>query len=181
MRDHELASVTTRHLFYRDDDPNRPSLENCVAYQWEEGTDTLAHRSARLRDDTILQWSAHVLERGARPARVLDVSCAYGNLLLKLNAFMGYDQEIHYTGIDIDDRGSRLRNAVRRIVGTLRELQESGFALQERWSTPVMSGSKWFDAHPFLLTGLIGLEAIHSKLQHPSWAHGVCLQLRKVP
>jgi ubiquinone/menaquinone biosynthesis C-methylase UbiE len=43
---------------------------------------------------------------------------------------------------------------------------------------PVMSGSSWFDRHPFLLSGLLGIEAIHEKLQRPSWAHGVVMRLR---
>lgn len=298
MAGDDLSFATAQRLLYRDDDPHRPSLENRVAYQWEAGTDTLGYRNARLRDDTILRWSASVLGRSVRPAEVLDIGCAYGNLLLMLNAYMGLDQQIHYAGIDIDDRGLAygqvfaeslegfancnfltqditaplpiesgtldlviaadvlehlpdmastvgeinrvLKSTGRLIISTpladsafkrlarranvltkgsinkayyrgkdaeldadgqpvmdvhagldhvsempydelVAMLRETGFALEQQQLTPVMSGSKWFDAHPFLLAGLIGLEAIHSRLQRPSWAHGICLQLRKIP
>jgi hypothetical protein len=42
-----------------------------------------------------------------------------------------------------------------------------------------MSGSAWFDEHPALLAGLLGLEALHMRLGFPSWAHGVCILLAK--
>jgi SAM-dependent methyltransferase len=44
---------------------------------------------------------------------------------------------------------------------------------------PVMSGSRWFDAHPFVLAALLAVEALHETVQLPSWAHGVCVELRK--
>lgn len=41
----------------------------------------------------------------------------------------------------------------------------------------VMSGSKWFDRHPFVLSALTLTEAVHGVLRRPSWAHAVCLRL----
>lgn len=43
---------------------------------------------------------------------------------------------------------------------------------------PIMSGSRWFDRRPFVLAGLLLLEAVHEKLQYPSWAHGVVIRLQ---
>ncbi len=43
---------------------------------------------------------------------------------------------------------------------------------------PIMSGSSWFDRHPFVLAALVALEAAHEKLQRPAWAHGVVMRLR---
>ena len=42
-----------------------------------------------------------------------------------------------------------------------------------------MSGSRWFDKHPFLLSGLVFVEAMHRVLQRPSWAHAVVLRLER--
>ena len=61
------------------------------------------------------------------------------------------------------------------------ELQDTiaaaGLRVADEQLMPVMSGSRWFDRHPFVLSGLLLVEAVHQKLQRPSWAHGICLRL----
>ena len=52
-----------------------------------------------------------------------------------------------------------------------------GLAVRRVEMMSVMSGSRWFDQHPFLLSFLLFLEAIHSVLRIPSWAHSICVQL----
>jgi ubiquinone/menaquinone biosynthesis C-methylase UbiE len=42
---------------------------------------------------------------------------------------------------------------------------------------PVMSGSRWFDRHGFILSGVLFVEALHDVLRLPSWAHSVCVKL----
>jgi SAM-dependent methyltransferase len=51
------------------------------------------------------------------------------------------------------------------------KLVSAGWNIQEVRLMSVMSGSGWFDEHPFLLSGLMLLEAIHRVLRRPSWAH----------
>jgi SAM-dependent methyltransferase len=280
-------------LLLRTDDPDRPSLENRVAFQFEGPHDTLGGRSARLRDATTIGWAAEGLERAERPARFLDVGCSYGNFQLMLDARMGRDPEISYVGMDIDERamqygidfaatipgyqncsfqvadltaklpfpdqsfdvilaadviehlpdvvavltelrrllrmggrlivstpvedsyfkvvaatanratGGRLNRSYYRGKGTelsadgrpimdvhaghdhisemgYRQLLEAGRraglgAVRER-PMSVMSGSEWFDRHPFLLAALFGLEAIHERVQAPRWGHGICVE-----
>jgi 2-polyprenyl-3-methyl-5-hydroxy-6-metoxy-1,4-benzoquinol methylase len=63
---------------------------------------------------------------------------------------------------------------------TLPELQavgeSAGLRIADRALMSVMSGSRWFDEHPFLLAGLMTVEALHSVLRRPSWAHSVILR-----
>ena len=51
------------------------------------------------------------------------------------------------------------------------KLLNTGWKVQEVRLMSVMSGSGWFDKHPFLLSGLMLLEAVHRVLRRPSWAH----------
>ncbi|MDX6689265.1 MAG: hypothetical protein QOG15_722 [Solirubrobacteraceae bacterium] len=66
---------------------------------------------------------------------------------------------------------------------TLPELERAAEAagLTVRTVEPmgVMSGSKWFDAHPFMLAGMMLLEAAHSVLRRPAWGHSVVLHLTR--
>lgn len=50
-------------------------------------------------------------------------------------------------------------------------LISAGWKVQDVRLMSVMSGSAWFDEHPFLLSALMLLEAIHGVLRRPSWAH----------
>jgi SAM-dependent methyltransferase len=65
---------------------------------------------------------------------------------------------------------------------TLAELREclgrSSFTVERVELMTVMSGSTWFDDHPVLLSGVLVLEAVHRRLQRPSWAHSVCVLAR---
>lgn len=51
------------------------------------------------------------------------------------------------------------------------KLVSAGWTVEEVRLMSVMSGSAWFDRHPFLLSGLMLLEAIHGVLRRRSWAH----------
>ncbi len=42
----------------------------------------------------------------------------------------------------------------------------------------IMSGSGFFDRHPFLLSAILFWEAVHDVFRFPSWAHSVLLRLR---
>jgi SAM-dependent methyltransferase len=53
----------------------------------------------------------------------------------------------------------------------------AGFSIRDRQFMGVMSGSRWFAQHPVLQWTLLGVEALHDRLQRASWAHGVCLHL----
>ncbi len=280
-------------LLTRAGDPNLPSLENRVAFQWEQPRDTLGYQHATHKDETLLEWMAVGLQH--RPAAALDVGCAYGNHLLMLNAKLGCDQSVRLVGVDLygdgltfgkefaksipgyanvnyqagdleqglnfpDDtfdvvnfadvfehledpvaslrelkrvtkpggtilistplRDSLFKRAANRAntlsrgrvyrkyyVGKGSELDEAGnpvmqhhaghdhisemtfpelkeaarqagLAVEDVKLMSVMSGSAWFDRHPFLLSGLVFVEAVHRVAKRPSWAHAVCLQLR---
>jgi SAM-dependent methyltransferase len=66
---------------------------------------------------------------------------------------------------------------------TLTDLEDvcrrTGFSVEQIELMPVMSGSRWFDRHEVLLAGILLLEAVHEKLQRPSWAHSIMFRLRK--
>jgi len=95
------ASSSVDNLLSRELDPHRPSLENRVAYQWEAQMDLLGYRHATRRDNITLKWLGEAVYRAKQPAAVLDIGCAYGNLLLMLNAFLGKPPEIQFVGIDL--------------------------------------------------------------------------------
>jgi SAM-dependent methyltransferase len=54
--------------------------------------------------------------------------------------------------------------------------RQAGLEVVNQRPMSVMSGSEWFDRHPFLLAALFGLEAIHERLGVPRWAHGICVE-----
>lgn len=54
---------------------------------------------------------------------------------------------------------------------------ESGLAIRRAQFMSVLSGSRWFDEHKLMLSGLLALEALHDVLQRPSWAHSVLVEL----
>ncbi len=286
-------TTSLNELLLREDDPKRPSLENRVAFQWEQSVDTLGYRQSTLRDKTILLWLADALRKSPRPASVLDMGCAYGNHLLMLNAFIGHEQSVILHGVDLFEssieygrsfaqhvpgydncrfqvaditktlpfadgtvdavnladvvehleRPSDILAEVKRVMrpgGTIvvstplrsstfktlsaklnrmtrgrlhqlyyagkeTELDETGQPIMETHAghdhisemeygellgvldackfhvvevelMPIMSGSAWFDQHPFLLAGLLLLEGFHGMLRRPTWAHAVCIR-----
>lgn len=288
------VSESDELLLCRGDAPHRPSLENRVAYQWELQQDTLGFRNGARKDLLLLRWLGEAVGQG-RAASVLDVGCAYGNLLLMLNAYIGRRADVRMVGVDLDEGAFRysqafaervpgygncsyrmadlskrlpfddasfdainlgdvlehmerpeealreliriakpggiilistpLKNSVfkrlagfaNRMVGgrlykqyyrgkdadlnaageavmhtrvghdhvsemTHKQLKslvrKCGLAIEAEERMPVMSGSKWFDKHPFLLAALMLLEAVHDTLRLASWAHAVCFRLR---
>ena len=66
---------------------------------------------------------------------------------------------------------------------TLPELQAAataaGLRVRDYELMAVMSGSRWFDKHPFMLAGVMFIEAVHQVLKRPSWAHAVVLRLER--
>ncbi len=288
--------VSPRILLLRDDDPHRPSLENRVAYQGEGGPDLLGHRNGNRKDAATLAWMEEAVKAASGPAEVLDIGCAFGNLLLMLNARLGLPSDVTMWGVDLHSDGllygkafaetvpgysnchyetaditkglpfsdeqfnvanmgdviehlpdpkaalmevrrvlkpggilvlttplrdslpKRAAAALNRVTGgklkkayytgkgteldaegnpimavraghdhisemTWGELRATcraaGFQIEGVRFLPVLSGSTWFDRHPFLLAILLFIEAVHDVLRRPSWAHGVCLKLRK--
>jgi len=285
-----------RILLNRELAPKTPSLENRVAYQWEGQLDNLSFRNSRQRDDCIRLWLADAVSKVAEGAAVLDVGCAYGNLLLMLNAALGKRENVRLVGVDLyqgsidyarafathvegfqnchfqlgdlskglpfeaqsfdaislcdvlehmDHPNASLKELARVakpgatiVIST--PLRDSLFKKLARWANlltggmvyrayyrgkdtevgydgepvmitkvgndhvsemnyrelvdlagsvglnveeakimSVMSGSRWFDQHPIVLSALFLLEAIHDILQFPSWGHSVLLRLKK--
>jgi len=288
-------------LLVRGSSPHRPSLENRVAFQWELDGDTLGHRNGSKKNMLTLQWLAESVRRaeaqGQHERAVLDVGCAFGNMLLMLNAMLGKPAGVRFVGVDLHEEGMRYARAFAAVVPgygsceyqvadlskrlpfaddtfdainlgdvlehmedpaaairelvrvskpggailintplktglfkslawlankltggrlyrhyyrgkqteldeqgqpvmvtkaghahiseqTIRQLRallrQEGLIVEKRQMMSVMSGSKWFDRHPFILSGLMFLEAVHEVLQLSSWAHGVFL-LTRVP
>jgi SAM-dependent methyltransferase len=66
---------------------------------------------------------------------------------------------------------------------TLSELRQTaeaaGLTVTAIEPMSIMSGSKWFDAHPFVLAGIMLMEAAHRRLRRPSWGHSVVLELTR--
>jgi ubiquinone/menaquinone biosynthesis C-methylase UbiE len=59
----------------------------------------------------------------------------------------------------------------------MRLVESVGLEVRDRRLMQIMSGSRWFDRHPFLLSAMIVLEAVHGVLRRPSWAHSITLKL----
>jgi ubiquinone/menaquinone biosynthesis C-methylase UbiE len=283
-------------LIHRATDPSRPSLENRVAFQWENRGDTLGFRHGTIRDETILGYLASAVP-ATGPAAVLDVGCGYGNHLFMLNSQLGKRPELRCVGVNLDQNqlsyaqtfarnvegyanceflhadlekslpfddetfdavglsdvlehmtspAAALRELIRitKPGGTLvistplkgslfkklaatanactggrlyrqyyrgknnTELDADGqpvmrvhaghdhvsemthrqllalFASVElrvvdRRLMQVMSGSRWFDRHPFVLSGVMLVEAMHGILKRPSWAHSATFKLER--
>lgn len=59
--------------------------------------------------------------------------------------------------------------------------RSSRFEIVEIEPMSVMSGSRWFDQHLVLLSGLLLLEAVHERLRRPHWGHSVMIRLGRKP
>src|SRR5687768_4909973 len=88
-------------LLCREAQPHRPSLENRVAFQWELQRDLLGARNGDFKDRLTLEWLGDAVSASAFPAAVLDVGCAYGNMLLMLNARLGKRADVRLVGVDL--------------------------------------------------------------------------------
>jgi ubiquinone/menaquinone biosynthesis C-methylase UbiE len=281
-------------LLQRAANPHRPSLESRVAYQYELEGDTLGSMNGAKKNRITLDWLADEVQ-GKAAAAVLDVGCAYGNMLLMLNARLGKPADLRLVGVDlypesmeyakafaqhvegfenceyqVADLSARLpfadhsfdavnlgdvlehmdhpdvalaelvrvskpggailistplKNSLFKRVArfgnwlsggrlyrsyykgkstdldehgqpvmvtkagndhvsemTLKELYallaSQSLVVERKEMMPIMSGSRWFDRHLFMLSMLIFLEAVHSVLRLSSWAHSVCLLVR---
>jgi SAM-dependent methyltransferase len=282
-------------LLQADTQAHRPSVESRVAYQWKHEGDLIGHRSGSRKNQLTLDWLEAEAKRAGPNAAVLDVGCAYGNMLTMLNARMNKPASVRLEGIDLHEPGMAYANAFARLVpgyqncryqvadltkglpfadgsfdainlgdvlehiddppAALRELRrllrpgggllistpiedslfkrlarlanklsggrvykkyykgkdteldekgqpkmnpsvgndhvsempykkliamlkDAGFVVEKEKSMTVLSGSKWFDRHPFMLCGLLFIEAVHDVLQFRSWGHSAMLLLR---
>lgn len=292
-----LPAEVLELLLQRGDNTCRPALENRVAFQWEQEGDTLGCCNGAKKNRLTLDWLAEAVKDRTDACAVLDVGCAYGNMLLMLNARLGRPEHVRLIGVDLHPEGMRYAATFAKYVpgyancefqvadlttrlpfadgqfdavnlgDVLEHMEDPGGAVDELVrvtkpggvlliSTPlrdslfkrlaalgnrltggslnaayyhgkdtelnadgrpimnnpvghdhisemtlgelrallssrqlivereemmsVMSGSRWFDRHPFLLSALMFLEAVHSKLQLSSWAHSAFL-LARVP
>jgi len=283
-------------LLVRGDNPHRPTLENRVAYQFELDGDMIGHFSGDMKNRTTLQWLGTAISDRPRPSAVLDVGCAYGNMMLMLNASLGKPKDVRLVGVDLYGEGLKYseafaahvdgyanceyytadlsktlpfddqafdainlgdviehmqdtQHAMNELVRVLKpggivivstplkggvfkriaslvnllsggriykqyyrgkstELNEKGLPVMETHAghdhisemtfselralltsaglsiekiqpMTVMSGSKWFDRHLFIASGIIFLEAVHRVLGFKSWAHSVMILAKK--
>jgi SAM-dependent methyltransferase len=83
----------------------------------------------------------------------------YGQPIMKVHA--GHDHVSEMTYEDLIDT-----------------VASCGYTVGRQVLSPIMSGSRWFDAHPLLLSAIIAAEALQTRLKRPSWSHGICLDLR---
>jgi SAM-dependent methyltransferase len=284
-------------LLVADAQAHRPSVESRVAYQWRHEGDLIGHRSGARKNQITLDWMEREMRRiGLGSAAALDVGCAYGNMMLMLNARLGKPSTCRIEGVDlhppgvaygnafaasvpgygncryqvcdltkglpfddasfdvvnlgdvlehIDDPGAALREICRvmRADGALilstpvkdslfkrlarlgnkltggrlyrkyykgkdtelneegepvmkpsigndhvsempykqlmRVVRGAGLRVDAERVMPILSGSKWFDRHPFLLSYLLWLEAVHDLIGFRSWGHSTMLLLRK--
>jgi len=63
------------------------------------------------------------------------------------------------------------------LQGLCRDL---GLRIEQMEPMSILSGSKWFGRHDFVLAGALALEAVHDRLRRPNWSHSVMLRLRSV-
>jgi SAM-dependent methyltransferase len=136
------------------------------------------------------------LRRVARPRAIIVISTPLRDSVFKRAAafangvFGGRLYRAYYSGkgAALDERG---RPFMETQAGfdhisemTLLELEEvcakANLTIEETVPMSVMSGSRWFDEHGFLLASLLLLETLHEKLRRPSWAHSVMLRVRSV-
>lgn len=94
--------------------------------------------------------------------------------------YKGKDTKLNEHGKPIMETAAGHNHVSEMDLSTLRShCSEAGFTIDELTLMSVMSGSRWFDRHPFLLAAILLLETVHDCLQVSSWAHSVMLQLSK--
>lgn len=135
------------------------------------------------------------LRRVTRPGGLIVLSTPLKDGLFKLLAKVantatgGLLYRAYYRGknTQLDERGRPIMSVragndhvSEMNLRQLTNLAESaGLQVKEKHLMQIMSGSRWFDRHPFLLSALLFLEAVHGVLRRPSWAHSVTLVLQK--
>jgi SAM-dependent methyltransferase len=96
-----INEISFKTILDRGDNPHRPSLENRVAYQFELDGDFIGHFSGGMKNRITLSWLGSAVGENRRPAAVLDIGCAYGNMLLMLNAWLGKPKDVRFIGVDL--------------------------------------------------------------------------------
>ena len=133
------------------------------------------------------------LRRVTRPGGTIVVSTPLRDSLFKqlarsLNGVAkGRLYKAYYAGksADLNDQGNpvMVTHAGHDHISemTLPELRDvvtrARLEVHDMHLMPIMNGSAWFDRHPFILSAITLVEAIHEIAQRPSWAHAVCLRL----
>ena len=97
---------TDYFLLCRNDNEHLPTLENRVAFQFELDGNNVGFYSGSMKNRITLEWLREiVLQSDSKPCRVLDIGCAYGNMVLMLNAMLGKDQSNEFYGVDLHHEG----------------------------------------------------------------------------
>lgn len=93
-------------LLCRTGNPHRPTLESRVAFQFELDGNNVGFYSGSMKNRITLEWLKDVVKQSdTKPCRVLDIGCAYGNMMLMLNAMLGKDQTNEFYGVDLHEEG----------------------------------------------------------------------------
>jgi len=94
------AETDTQMLLERGRFPHRPTVENRVAFEWERMGDVLGHWNMTRKNLITIDTLAAAIPAGGQRA-VLDVGCAYGNMLMMLHTRMGKPANVKMIGIDL--------------------------------------------------------------------------------
>ena len=135
------------------------------------------------------------LRRVTKPGGVIIISTplrtsVFKSAAARVNALTrGRTYKAYYAGKDshLDEAGQPVMEVASGhdhiSEMTLPELQvaatAAGLRVRDYELMAVMSGSRWFDKHPFMLSGVMFIEAVHQVLKRPSWAHAVVLRLER--
>lgn len=114
-----LANLNEHELFLicRTSNPHQPTLESRVAFQFELDGNNVGFYSGSMKNRITLEWLRDiVVQSDSESRRVLDIGCAYGNMMLMLNAMLGKDQSIEFYGVDLHDEGVAYGAAFARTV-----------------------------------------------------------------
>ena len=101
-----MLSEDESFLLCRSGNPHRPTVESRVAFQFELDGNNVGFYSGSMKNRITLEWLKEiVLQSDSNSCRVLDIGCAYGNMMLMLNAMLGKDQKNEFYGVDLHDEG----------------------------------------------------------------------------
>jgi len=109
------AETDTQMVIERGRFPHRPTVENRVAFEWERMGDVLGHWNMTRKNLITIDTLAAAVPSSGKGA-VLDVGCAYGNMLLMLNAKMGKPADVKMIGIDLHSDAIEYAKAFARVV-----------------------------------------------------------------
>ena len=109
--EHDQNADDLNILLRRGLTPHRVALEDFVAYEWEAGSNVLGTRNSAKRDSVALRWLTEAVQHGQDQKSALDIGCAYGIHLFRLNAMLGKPQHIDMVGVDLFPDAIRWANA----------------------------------------------------------------------